>query len=70
MEKHSNPSYRLTNVADVERRLLFCVLSPIRLASHEQFERLPQTIGLALNERQLTGSQSRLVIVKHNVGGD
>ena len=37
---------------------------------HEQFEQSPQTIGLALNEQQLTGSQSRLAIVKHNAGGD
>ena len=45
----ANPR-RLDNVADIERKLYFCVLSIVRYVSSEQFERSPRAIkaiGLA-----------------------
>ena len=49
------PPYRLGNVADVERKQLFCALLLARSVSKEQFKQSPRTIGLASNE-QVTGS--------------
>ena len=36
-EAYNKPSHRLADVADVERRLFFCVLQLTRYTPHEQF---------------------------------